>query len=348
MVARIESSYNVLALFKTLKGDTSASTEAVDAIIEQVRKINAAASSAHMQGASVATEAWISQSETSPADDYIAVADVDLKAVRARFDSDAEYAVFTRSFEIYVKHPLIPKDTVDNLIDYAKITHMRTVGRQAFLDKAADSGSKRVYDLVKWGDSIELFASALASYNRGTVRLKDGQNYIAQKTTELANTTDAEQIKKIGEEIEIASGMISGGQQLVDNFQTYLDYMTWSWSTGIYSLSGSLYEKNEDGTYSPGVFEINVRDVKHAYWKHDGSGIALQSNPTGSEYYKVDMTYLDKQLKSSYTSVSHAVDFIRDNYSERVVVDGQARYIIKYTLTAAETEGRDLGAGAKG
>lgn len=326
MVARVEPSYNVVSLFKTLKGEPSASTAAVDAIIEQVRKINAAASNARLQGVSAATEAWFSQADPDSGEAWIKIGDVDLTQWRSRFSNDTEYQMFTRSLASYDKDGSITTNMLDGMADGAKIGYKINVGTQGFLDKATSGGSQEVYDLIKGGEDVENLASAMARYNWYSSILTDGNNYIAEKTAELANTHDESAINRINTDLEIANGMIRGKQEFIDNFQTYLDYATWIWSAGSYNLSGSLYEKKEDGTYSPGAFDITLKGGSAVYWSHDGSGTALKSNPFGEES-EVDLLYMDNYHKK-YTSMSveDRIESIHENYPYRVVRDGQIMY----------------------
>lgn len=329
MVARVEPSYNVLALFKTLKGDSSASTEAADAIIEQVRKINAAASAARLQGVSAATEAWFAQAD--PETEWVRLGDIDVEGMRSRFSNEGEYAIFTSFFKGAEPERRIEKSTVESLVEGSKNQYYRNLMTQYYSDKARDGGSEEVYDLIKRGDDVDFFASALARYNWYSTILKDGNNFIAEKTSELASAQDDETIKRINTDLEIANGMIRGKQEFIDNFQTYLDYASWSWQAGAYNLSGSLYEKKEDGTYAPGVFDITLKGGSAVYWTHDGSGTALKSNPFG-EQSEVDLLYMDNYHKK-YTSMSVAdrIESIHENYPYRVVRDGQVMYSNKPT-----------------
>ncbi|WP_341991436.1 hypothetical protein [Azorhizobium sp. AG788] len=69
MVASVGPSYTVLSLFQKPSGSAAtADTTAVDAIIDQIHQMKADASSARLQGASAATQAWIESSEASEVD----------------------------------------------------------------------------------------------------------------------------------------------------------------------------------------------------------------------------------------------------------------------------------------
>lgn len=327
MVARVEPSYNVLALFKALKGDSSASTAAADAIIEQVRKINAAASNARMHGASVATEAWFSQADAESGEAWITFGDVDLTTWRPRFDNDAEYRIFTHGLADYNKDWSIKDSMLENRVELAKISYKTQVGMQGFFDRATKGGSQEVYDFIKNGDDIQMFSNNISRYNQYLSLLHDGEIFIAEKKIELSNATDEDRIKKINKDLEMVSGMIQGKQAFIDNFQTYLDYVSWSWQVGGYNLSGSLYKKNDDGTYSPGVFEITVKDGSGVYWVHDGNGIALRSNPFGTEYYKVDLLYAERTQKQyPQMAIQERLDSMYEKYPYRVVRDGRVMY----------------------
>ncbi|WP_341990652.1 hypothetical protein [Azorhizobium sp. AG788] len=335
MVARVEASYNVLALFKALKGDSSASTAAADAIIEQVRKINAAASAARLQGASAATEAWFAQADTEA--EWVRLGDIDVEGMRSRFGNAGEYAIFTSFFKGAEPERRIEKSTVESLVEGSKNTYYRNLMTQYYSDKARDGGSNEVRDLIDSGDNVEWLASALAKYNWYSMLVASGNDFISEKADQLANTTDAATIKTINTDLEIANGIVAGKQAFIDNFQTYLDYATWSWQAGAYNLSGSLYNKNEDGTYSPGVFEITLKGGSAVYWTHDGSGTALRSNPFGTEYYKFDLLYTENHYKKySYQSVEERIDHLHENYPYRVVRDGKVMYSSKPTADAVK------------
>lgn len=263
MVARVEPSYNVVSLFTALKGEPSASTEAVDAIIEQVRKINAAASNARLQGASAATEAWFSQADAET--EWVRVGDIDVKSMRSRFTTEGEYAVFARFFKSTDQDRRMQKSTIEDVITGSIMEYNIDLMTSYYSDKARDGGSTEVRDLITRGNDISSVAFALATYNRYSALLKEGKRFIAAKTTELNSSQDEAQTKIITEDLEVAKQIIRGKQEFIDNFQTYLDYATWSWSAGAYNLSGSLYKKNEDGTYSPDAFEITVKDGSGVY-----------------------------------------------------------------------------------
>lgn len=330
MVARVEPSYNVVSLFTTLKGQPSASTAAVDAIIDQVRKINAAASNARLQGASMATEAWFSQA--NPETEWVRIGDIDAKSMRSRFSTDGEYAVFANFLKSSDQDRRMEKTSVESMVSGSIMKYNIDLQTSYYSDKARDGGSIEVRDLIARGNDVGSVAYALARYNLYSTLLKEGNRFIKEKTLELSSLQDEGKKKVINEDLEMANQMICGKQEFVDNFQTYLDYATWSWSAGSYNLSGALYKKNEDGTYSPDAFEITLKGGNAVYWKHDGNGVALRSNPFGTEYFEEDLLYMDNfYKKNSYQSFDDRFAFRREHYPYRVVRDGYVMYSNKPT-----------------
>ncbi|WP_156922219.1 hypothetical protein [Azorhizobium doebereinerae] len=337
MISNVSASYNVLSLFTEKTGDTSPAT-AVDAIIEKVRQMRADASPSYTRGASLGAVAWLAQTEAESTDTQLTAADLATDEVKSRFTSEAAYNNFIYAFEHDESGNWVNSDSLDYMIDYMQWSYDYDQGKQTFIDKANAAGSDKILELISRGTDITTMSSNIAVYNSAFTLSQSGKIFIEEQTEKLKSTTDASEIARITDGIEMATSYIESKKDLVANFQIYMDYVQWDWSAReVYDVAGKFAEKTADGTYEIGVFQISLKSTGRVFWNHDGSGTAQVSNAGGTEYRDEDLHYMKKFYETqTSTSMSDLVQRVQTNHPYRMVVDGRVVHTNKPPSVTSE------------
>lgn len=328
MVSSIGASYNVLSLFRSSTSpQSSASSEAVESIIEKARQMRADVKPSYMQGVSLGTAAWMSQADS--AGNYIYVKDLDLTKLRTQFGSDDEFSRFTqRLAENTTGYWPTYKDFNEAVTvfraDY-KVMQEYQQKESAYTSRVEATGSETLKKMLEIRSSEPLtMASAIRSYNAQHLIAQDGYKFVEEQQKRLETATQPEEIAKIKDGIMLANDYIERYEKVSEIFDTYLAYFDMEWNSRAYEVVGELYHKNDDGTYAIGAFQIQTKDENLVYWSSDGSGIAKMYYAMGG-YDEVDLAF-SYMPPNPIDTMAKRIDHLQSLPYRAVTADGQMAF----------------------
>lgn len=324
MVSSVGASYNVLSLFQSgTSSQSSASSEAVDAIVEMARQMRADVQPAYMQGVSLGTVAWMSQADS--AGNYIYIKDLDLEQLRTQFGSDDEFNQFKKTLAGnntgYYPTAKAFNEEIANFRANYKVMQQYTKAASAYESRVEATGSDTLKKMLTYGSDVTTMASAIRSYNAQHLMAQDGYKYVEEQQKKLETETDPDEIEKIKDGIMIANDYIKEYEKVSEIFETYLSYFDMEWNYLAYRVNGNLYSKNDDGTYNIGAFQIQTKEGNGVYWSSDGSGTAKMYYAMGG-YAEIDLAF-SYMPSSPLSTMAEHVDYLQSLPYRSITADGQ-------------------------
>lgn len=163
----------------------------------------------------------------------------------------------------------------------------RAAGAQsgAAVGAATSSGTARASVVQSGPDGV---IRAVHEFNSRTKSLNGSLRYIEKLKSDISSETAPDKLTRLNSEIKTLEKWASIDGSFLEyfdtDFQTELNNVSEN-----YSLSGSIAQKNNDGTLSYGAFEVSTKADGLVYWKHDGSGTAIRFNNDGASAYAYDL-----------------------------------------------------------
>ncbi len=158
---------------------------------------------------------------------------------------------------------------------------------------AATSGGTPRASVVQSGPDGVI--RAVREFNSRTKSLDASLSYIEKLKSDISSESDPDKLTKMNSEIRTLEKWAYIDGYFLENFDNDFQAELNNVSEN-YSLSGSIAEKNDDGTLSYGAFEISTKADGLVYWKHDGSGTAVRFNNDGSSAYAYDLNTWHEML----------------------------------------------------
>ncbi len=148
---------------------------------------------------------------------------------------------------------------------------------------AETTASGRQFQYV-WG--IDTLMGSVETYNNALKSAPASQEKIKEITEELKNTTDLDRIKSLETRLNIYNVALNRASEILSVYPAQMESTLAKINVG-YDVSGQIYKKNEDGSYSYGVFQVKTKDGGLLYWQRDESGEAFRVTFDGTKDYRI-------------------------------------------------------------